>query len=211
MNNRIPSRRESIREYLTKGKLECLLLSLSLSLFLSIFSLLFFFIFLFFFFSFFPFFFFLFFFSFFFFNLHPLETSFPLRSTRGPSAECWKHALKQFRFDLQRVESRFLFYGRAIPRVHARAQLEACCFTNGTRCSHKENYSMFRQNSSRQNFVESLIVVLWLELCFQVPLVPFEFSVYNLERSKTVAILIICVYTLATKLLYMKICLIILV
>ena len=202
MNNRIPSRRESIREYLTKGKLECLLLSLSLSLFLSIFSLLFFFIFLFFFFSFFP---------FFFFILHPPETSFPLLSTRGPFAEFWKHALKQFRFDLQRVESRFLFYGRAIPRVHARAQLEACCFTNGTRCSHKENYSMFRQNSSRQNFVESLIVVLWLELCFQVPLVPFEFSVYNLERSKTVAILIICVYILITKLLYMKICLIILV
>lgn len=183
MNNRIPSRRESIREYLTKEKLECLLLSLSL--FLSIFSLLFFFIFLFFFFSFFP---------FFFFNLHPLETSFPLRTNRGPSAECWKHALKQFRFDLQRVESRFLFYGRAIPRVHARAQLEACCFTNGTRCSHKENYSMFRQNSSRQNFVESLIVVLWLELCFQVPLVPFEFSVYNLERSNCCYSYHMCVY-----------------
>lgn len=112
MNNRIPSRRESIREYLTKGKLECLLLSLSLSLSFPCFlSVLFFFHFSSFFFAFFL----------FFFNLHPLETSFPLRSTRGPSAECWKHALKQFRFDLQRVESRFLFYSRAIPRVHARA------------------------------------------------------------------------------------------
>lgn len=111
MNNRIPSRRESIREHLTKEKLECLLPSLSLS---PVFFLLFFFFFHF------PSFF-LFFFPFFFFNLHPFETSFPLRSTRGPSAECWKHALKQFRFDPQRVESRFLFYGRAIPRLHARA------------------------------------------------------------------------------------------
>lgn len=72
---------------------------------------------------------------------------------------------------------------------------------------------MFRQNSSRQNFVENLIVVLWLEFCFQVSLVLFEFSVFYLERSNYCYSYYMCIYIgheIIRILFYMTICLIIL-
>lgn len=59
---------------------------------------------------------------FFFFYLLSLEALLPLRSTRRPSVERWGHALKQFRFDLRRVEIAF-------PRKH-NARISFCARTH---------------------------------------------------------------------------------